>query len=269
MGHVRSSLRVVSFASLLIQVFGCGTASSPTAPDAAPDRHSTSDAGHAEAEASVPPPTDAGDGGDSCSPRSVATFKPVYSEPIGPYTGSCTLEQLSDMVSDCFAPSATKPACDEWVNATENMGCLDCWEGPETSSVWTPILYANNGGQEVLIDIGGCIALADPSQLACAHSIEYVMQCEIAACLEACPIPPDNDLTALSKCSGEADMHGCADYVASASECETSLSTSPAAFCFNASSDSNDLLRFFDLSCGPTPPKDAGSPAKDTGADGD
>jgi hypothetical protein len=259
MGRMCSYHRIASFA-LLLPIFGCGTASSSTgAPDAASDRHPTPDAGHAEAEAGLPPPTDAGDAGDSCSPRSVATFKPAYSLPIGPYAGACTLQQLSDMVSDCFAPSATKPACDEWVNATENMTCLDCWEGPETSSVWTPIIYANNGGQEVLIDVGGCIALADPSQLACAQSIEYVMQCEIAACLRACPIPPDNDLTALTKCSGEADMNGCADYVAAASECETNLSTSPAAFCFNAFSDSNDLLRFFDLSCGPTPPKDAGA----------
>jgi hypothetical protein len=270
MNCVRAPIAALALAGLLA-LAGCGGGSSSmNGSDASPDRASAPDVGPIDGGVDVVtdtgrPPKEAG-GDAGCSPLSLTKFEPYYAVPVGPHEGACTDKQLTDVVDDCFAPSATMLACDTWVNATENAECLGCWSGPETNPTWTPIIYANNGGQEILIDVGGCIALADPSQIMCAKAIEYVMQCEIEACLPVCKIPADNDLTALGKCSGEADKTVCAGYVAAASLCETKLNTSPAGFCFNAFTDSSDLVRFFELSCGPVPTKDAGPP-KDAAAD--
>jgi hypothetical protein len=264
--HARAYWFVCLFAPLV----GCGSSSSSMgAADAAADQrraHPTRDASPAEAEASGPSQADAGDASSlKCEPGSISGFKPTYRTPVGPYAEACTVAQVTDAVSSCFGPSSSVSACNAWVDASVNLGCLNCWSGSVTSPIWTPIIYATHGGQEVEIDIGGCVALADPSALSCAQSIEYIRQCELAACLPSCIIPADNDLTAISKCSAEADMGSCSKYAEAAAVCESALATSPAEFCLTAFMSSADLLEFFVLSCGPKSSSDGGPSPMDAG----
>jgi hypothetical protein len=261
-------------------LFGCGPpgADSVMPPDASDGFDAAKHGGDGDAETGAAAPDAGYDDGGSCSPGSLASFMPVYNLPVGPYLGACSTKQLSDAVADCWAPSASASKCSAWVDDKDNAGCLGCWAGPVTSSTWAPMLYAENGGQEFIVDYGGCIQLADPSQLACARYVEYATECEIAACLAACPIPASGTTTAIDNCSQEAASGGCASYFSmvdgmDASACQSPDSTSnPAGFCMGATTpgasteDADDLLRFFTLSCGyapdvasPPPPGDAGS----------
>jgi hypothetical protein len=156
--------------------------------------------------------------------------------------------------------------CNKWVDATKNASCVACTLGPLTSVTWAPILYADDGA-ELFYNVGGCIALADPSKLTCAEAFEYGTECALAACQAACPVPtgPDN---AFSRCVGQADGDGgaCETYASKVATCTAALapdaSTSPASFCLELdSTDPDYLLRYLTLACGYAASDDAGPPA--------
>jgi hypothetical protein len=267
MASSRNALRFAGLATASSLV-ACASSNPVGTSDAAIDHRQSIEEHDAspEAEASGPPQVDAGaDASHACVPGSLAGFEPAYMTPVGPYANACTVAQLTDAVDACFGPSSSASACNDWVDASANLGCLNCWSGPETNLIWTPILYAVHGGQEVEIDTGGCIALADPSELACAKSVEAIQQCELAACLPSCIIPSDDDLTAITKCTSEANMGECLKYAEAAAACESALGAGPAAFCLDAFMSAADLIDFFALSCGPKP-SDGGSSPLDGGA---
>jgi hypothetical protein len=211
----------------------------------------------------------------SCTPGSIASFTPAYNLPVGPYTGACSPPQLEKAVSLCFGSMAQSGKnCDGWVNDTDNSGCVACALGPLTASTWSPILYADDGA-ELFLNVGGCVALADPSQLTCAEAFEYVTECEIAACQAACPIPTSTNRT-LQSCvqAADGDAGVCASYAQKASSCKAALqsdtSTSPASFCVDnggLAMDTDALLRYLTLACGAAPAIDAGTvPPIDAGS---
>jgi hypothetical protein len=218
-------------------------------------------------------------GGDvstgTCSPASVTDFTPTYNLPVGPRAGACSDEQIQAAVNDCFAPpdgGATGGAsvCQSWVTDTKNAGCLSCWAGSLTDMTWAPIL--ESGGLEIIFNVGGCIALADPAELLCARAVEYEVECEIAACLAACPISASGDPTAQLDCIVQADMGGCATFTANAAKCtkELAASKSPANYCLhidphgkNALEFARNLVRYMTLACGAAPASDAGPKAPD------
>jgi len=264
--------RFLACLALALGAFGCGApvaqpfASKGDVPVAIP-----ADAGYAAYDAGTrggeSPPAAV-----SCAPGALASFEPHFYGNVGPYAGACSDAQLDTMVAACFAASATKPACDSWVDDTANAGCLACWAGPTdgmggaTVTSWAPVLYTTNGGQAVVINEGGCIALADPSALMCAQNTEYAFECDFAACESACPIPAMGDDTAmmtatndLFDCFTVAESGGCASYAAQASTCESSLMNGPAGFCYTAAMVPDDLLKYLRLACGARP-QDAGLP---------
>jgi hypothetical protein len=204
--------------------------------------------------------------GSTCQPGSLSSFAPVYKQPAGPYTGACTTAQLANFVRDCFASStATKNKCDSWL--ADEVPCASCLAAPASSTSGAPLLIPENGATTV-VDEGACIALADPASLMCAQVTEYAFQCELAACVTFCPISALADAStnvALTHCFGGAWEAGCSTYDIS-KYCQDSLEGGPATFCRAAAQDPNgnseDLLRYLTLACGPPPP-DAGSAARD------
>jgi hypothetical protein len=196
-----------------------------------------------------------------CAPQSIVDFKPVLHGQVGPYANACTVAQLTDLVNACF--SDDMPACDSFVNNPANTACNNCWSGPFTQAAWAPFLYVNNPGQSTYTNVAGCIALSDPSALMCAQQQEYAFECIIAACEAACPVPttgdPTDAINAFNNCIGEAECGVCTKYSAAADSCGAVLAASgPAAYCSQANMNSDDLLKYFLLACGPAP-SDAGS----------
>jgi hypothetical protein len=253
---------------VLAEVLGCGApAVSASPPEGGTDGGLLPDVGPFDAGTFDAPKVllDA-----SCSPGSLTSFTPAYNLPVGPYKGMCSAYQLAKAVSLCFGPMAKRGTdCDGFVNDPENAACVACALGPWTGSTWPPILYADTGA-ELFPDIGGCIALADPSQLTCAEAFEYGTECELTACQAACPIPTSTN-SPFESCVKEADGDAgpCASYAQKVTSCEAALQsdagTSPATFCLGMLSTESSVVadavtRYLALACGAGPVVDAGSP---------
>jgi len=195
-----------------------------------------------------------GDDGSVCFPGSLGDFTPSYVPPVGPHAGACTSEQLTSLGSSCFATPADPSACNAWLETSTNAGCSRCWgwEQPVSDTTWGPYVTAmSDGGSELLFNLGGCIALADPMQVSCAKAVEAKLQCELAACLPTCGLPKDGDTTAVQHCYADADTRVCASYVSGLSVCESpDASTNPAAFCYSAQTLLNSLIEYLTLACG-------------------
>jgi hypothetical protein len=215
-----------------------------------------------------------------CAPGNVSGFSPMWRAPAHLHAGACSYEQLAGLVEDCFAtatpdggPGASQARCNEWVEDSNNASCLSCWAAPVTAATWPPVVYLSSsaGGQEVFINIGGCIHLLDPSEDKCALNIEYELQCDLAACAPSCPIPGMGDTTraidALDQCLSHASSGVCSAYGDPANQCAEMLTgdggNSPAALCYAANSNVDAFLQYLLLACGPAvspPPSDGGVP---------
>jgi hypothetical protein len=276
----------VALAYLVGSLFGCDAPQpEPVAPfgrDGAASSTTRVDSGSSV----YPPPPPA----STCRPGSVSSFVPVYKQPVGPYANACTTAQLGRFVQDCYASStAEKDKCDSWLADDANslvvpggpLPCASCLTVPASSASGAPLLQPEDGATNV-IDEGACIALADPASLPCAQETEYALECELAACVNFCPISAADDAgsnSALTQCLEAAWDAGCSTYDVSkyltsptmsgfAKMCLQSLESGAAAFCRRAAEDPNgnseDLLRYLTLACGP-PPLDAGVAGGDGG----
>jgi hypothetical protein len=201
-----------------------------------------------------------------CAPADVSDFKPTVRPPIGPYAGACTNMQLVELMDACFAALSTQEACSAWEADPGNAGCLGCWAGPETAATWAPYLFLTNPGQSDYLNVSGCIALADPGEMACAETLQAALECEFASCIGSCPIPTMGSVASiqvahnqLDDCYDNSDMAGCKTLVSSGNACAATVADSGAAFCFVASMQVPALLQFFTLACGMPP--DAGADA--------
>jgi hypothetical protein len=203
----------------------------------------------------TPTPFDAGGApqAQSCVPGDVPTFAPLWRPPPGPQVGACTSTQVSAALAACFSAGSTGQDCQSWAQAgAEAAACLDCLVGPVTSRAWGPVVYVNDLGGAAFANVGGCVALADPTQTPCGQAIQAAFECEMAACLALCPMPQTaSQMTtdALTACFRAADGAGCSSYAAAASACVAN--TGPAsAFCFQAGQDQGALEQALNLSCG-------------------
>jgi hypothetical protein len=228
------------------------------------------DASDAGADGTVQAPLDGAADADaipSCGPADVGAFAPTWDPPVGPHQGACSSAQLESLVSACFAAFATSANCTAWEEEPANLKCLGCWSGPVTASQWAPYLYVNNPGETDYVNVAGCVALADPGQIACAKSLEAALQCELDACLGPCPVPnsgtPDQTQVAeeaLTSCYDRVDQGGCKAIVDRGTQCgQALLDGGAASFCFQTGRQTGALLQFFALACGEV--------AKDGGTD--
>jgi hypothetical protein len=203
----------------------------------------------------APTPFDAGGGGASdsavqCQPGEVSSFAPEWRPPAGVLAGACSAAQL-DMAADaCFGAKATVEACDAWRASGSADGCLACLLSPAASRVWAPIITTL--GNVELFNVGGCIVLADPTQLGCAQAVQAVFECDMAACFSLCALPdsgqPFATQEALDGCFKAAESSGCTAYAKSAAACVGDAGT--ASFCYRATQDDGALVQLLGLACG-------------------
>ncbi len=188
--------------------------------------------------------------------------------------GTCTDTQLNDLIAACFdSQQASAAACGAWEHDPANQACAACWLGPVTATKsWAPFLYADNPGETDYINIGGCVALADPSNVTCGKAVQAELQCELKACLQQCTVPAfsadagnasrvEDASSALYACYSAADQGGCQSYASAASACAAGIEDGgTSAFCFAANKDSGSLLQLFQLACGTVQVADGGPP---------
>jgi hypothetical protein len=204
-------------------------------------------------------PVDAGPDGDGAAPicqvADVSQFAPTWIPPTGPHAAKCTPTQISTLITACYDVNADEQTCGAWQADPANASCLPCWVGPVTGATWSPIVTIANPGKSSYLNFGGCVALADPTQLACGKSIQAAFECEMAACNANCPVPSSGSnpaIEALNKCFDDAATGGCTTFASAGNTCTSTLSSGggPSAFCFQANVDNTALSQFLTLACG-------------------
>jgi hypothetical protein len=147
--------------------------------DSGTDAGTTVDAGHD----SGTPAVDAGDDA-GCSPPTTPTFTETF-HPPPTASGPCSATQVTTFYNDCFAGTGSctsgKTSCDT---------CLKGSSSP-TGTDWGPfVAYPVSKIDE--LDLGACLyddpnATGTTSNITkCADDLEYLTECEHAACDAAC-----------------------------------------------------------------------------------
>jgi hypothetical protein len=165
----------------------------------------TPEDGGTDAPADVAVDTNTGDdGGSTCAPAPLTNYTiPAYVPPA-PGPGACNNEQIAAYYRACW--DGTNPNrqsdCAAFKDADAgNTACLTCMESKSSDSAWGAIVIANNLG---VPNIATCIAVADPSQLDCAHKVEGEVQCQWAACNSNCPVTDQASADAWNTCVDQA-----------------------------------------------------------------
>jgi hypothetical protein len=135
---------------------------------------------------------------------------------------------------------------------------------PKPTSSWGPTIHTNNPGQSNWLNVGGCVGVADPDGgQDCATALTNAFECEYFACIAVpgCSVPvypasAEPRLKALQGCFAAAGSGVCSSYADKAkSACASYTDASgadagPAAFCFNAATDSTALTTMLTQACG-------------------
>jgi hypothetical protein len=156
--------------------------------------------------------------GDSgCYPQDVTAFGPNWVPPLGHNLGLCTTAQIADYWGQCLG-STQSASCPNW--PTENAGCYACLVTPSSASHWGALVAYGTTMPALSPNIGGCIALAEPCNLACASDVEAAQQCENAACNPSsgvCSVTDANSYASYMACINQATTQatggcGCEGY---------------------------------------------------------
>ena len=208
------------------------------------------------------------DAASACQPLSTDTFVPVKIAPA--VDAACTDAQIVGLVTQCFDPSLPdNTACTAWRADPSNLACLNSCPivsniaaSPTTGNPppppvgpWGPLVKITNPGILEFIDLGTCVATADPSPTGqvCADALNSQLECEYFACAGNCPIPSDtSDASALvsaeeayRSCTLAADTGPCASYVSAVTTCVSALpANAPELFCVDGTLLSGDPTTF-------------------------
>jgi hypothetical protein len=202
------------------------------APDAAPfDGSSSGDDGGVPGDGGPPVDGDTCDAAGQCGPG-VVTSAPAYVPPAPTQQGVCTPQQIDDYFNNCFSATASNYSCNAWLSDPDagvaNQTCASCVFTDSTAGAWGPFVYFVQV-QNVDFNFGGCMAVLDPSQNACAESVELDQECDYAAC------PQCFDVNALYQCMAVADSVpcACASYAQATGCANGEVDGGPAAACFS------------------------------------
>lgn len=176
-------------------------------------------------DASVPPqgapgcPADSD--GSTCYPQDTTSFSATWVEPIGAHLNVCTSAQISDYYTACWSTTSTTTACNAWIAA--NGSCDACLETPSTASRYGALVTYSHVNV-TYVNVGGCIALAEPCNQNCGALNVGRIQCENAAC-SAC-----GDFNSFKACASQAyACADCQDFGSAWTTCEGSLIASASA----------------------------------------
>jgi hypothetical protein len=219
--------------------------------------------GDADAAADAPPPYDAA----ACQAALAPGFQAVSVPPL--INKVCSSTQIGSFVQACLGTDLS--TCASWTQDPANDTCFHhCIVSPYSSTpavpgmtppppmaAWGPIIDTQNPGDATWFNVGGCIALADPTQASCGQDLGQRFQCEYAACTANCPIPTQGSQEQWTydyqSCVQSADYGPCQTYAAKVSTSCTlsSPDAGPAAFCYEvASGNTAALTQLITQQCG-------------------
>ncbi len=165
----------------------------------------------------------------------------------------------------CLGASASTADCDSFRQA--NPACASCILTPESAKEYGPIV--EHGGF-VTANVAGCIEVdvrtaldaGGGGALGCAHAVQALEGCELAACEVNCPVTDAASLSELQGCSSSVDGMGCATFAAAATCTAPDAGDGVPTICVTS-----DFSTFYDevvpLFCLPPPPVDAGAAVPD------
>lgn len=207
----------------------------------------------------------------SCGPGEVATYHPTY-PPASVLYGACTMGQVQGLYDACFGSNKSTDRCSDF--RASNAACSACIITPESAPAYGPLIEHSGF---VSTNVAGCIEVdvadgwasdAGAAELTCAHAVQALEGCELAACEANCEVYDSTSLAAFTSCAQSADQGGCGTF-ASAAACLDPASDAalpiPAA-CLEA-----DFATFYamvvPIFCVAPPPYDAGvGPSLDAGS---
>jgi hypothetical protein len=168
-------------------------------------------------------------GTSACYPQDVTSFSPTWVPPLGHNLGACTASQIADYSNQCLG-SVQSATCSSW--PTANMGCYGCLVTPHTQSQWGAVVEYGTSFHIRWVNVGGCIALAESCNLACASAVEAELQCKNTACdpssTGVCSVTDQNSYQSYKACTTEPmGSCGCTAYYQSTS-CLGSMAQKPA-----------------------------------------
>jgi len=191
----------------------------------------------------------------SCSPVDVTSFSPklVSPYPGTPHSGDCTTANISDLFDACAGSTGTAIACSAFMAA--HPTCVACALTSVTGPAYGPTL-STGGFAEV--NVGTCIALAEPCNRACGDAVLAQLECQFQACDPGLGgncggYTPSDDLA----CFATALGCGCSAFATVARACTAELQAAPddhpaASLCLGSSTGTfqDNFLRIVDYFCG-------------------
>jgi MYXO-CTERM domain-containing protein len=212
--------------------------------------------------------------GLSCEVCNVSGFTPTtMAAPIGPTSGDCTDQDISDFDTACLAASATQSTCSTW-ESSASKSCLGCLLTQDTATQWGALVCNTSGCN---FNVQGCVdlALGTVSQEkqaggsgSCGDAINASYGCQEYACGTCSTTNSD-----FTNCANSAVTNECASYVAPVESttgvCANLQSNTQAMACFVQDEQSEVALATYMCGGGIAPPPDAGPPPNDGGTSSD
>ena len=173
------------------------------------------------------PTPDTGSG--QCVPdTTIDTSQIKWVPPVTPNPNACSATQVQQLYDGCLGSSASSTACNAFLNNAANATCSKCM----ISKYGTDTSYGaliQIGGVDYA-NVSGCIAIVtgDNSSTGCGAKAEAVIECENAACTNACPAVTDQaTFTEWTNCTTAADNAVCKTYL----DAECNIADAGASVC--------------------------------------
>ncbi len=142
-----------------------------------------------------------------CSPKDVSTFVPSWIPPV-PRLGQCSTAQLDTFFAACIDASADVNACNAWGENAANKTCLGCLLTDNRAAAYGAGIVIQGVG--TLINIPGCVALAEPCNRPCAEAMLASILCAYMSCDPTpggnCAVSDDATLRTQQSCLLQATM---------------------------------------------------------------
>jgi hypothetical protein len=124
------------------------------------------------------------DAGGTCGPSPIDAAALAWLPPR-PRQAACTDAQITTYVTACI--DGTPQACSAFLGGAGNAGCGACITDQTTTAAPASVSFPLQPPSLISgPNFGGCIALLEPCNLACAESVFLWTQCEALSCTPTC-----------------------------------------------------------------------------------
>jgi hypothetical protein len=166
----------------------------------------------------------------TCFPGDMTGFIPRWVPPVPgmPHLGACTAKQISDALAQCLGSTSNATGCSTW--KSQNPACSACVMTASNASQFGAVIVF---GVELLVNLGACVALAEPCNEACGEAVQADRLCSVTACdpnQGPCAVTGAASAATYNACFSAADTTcGCTSFGTAATQCLGALASTPSA----------------------------------------